>query len=140
MLDSLTIKLDEEQQELVEEWFLTVCCIDLFSTDHCGHWACHLASRPSESLDGLFDFLVYDEGEPCDQLDEESEQALTELFQEGGKIYLPDSYHIFNYEFFTKVLEKGIWEHGVGFLDGTADASDLDNAVQRALFGEVQYC
>lgn len=128
---SLHITLDAEQTELYNSTIASILESDTFSTDCIGFWACGVISSGDG---GDRRWLLWEEASGFPEKEAEAIAA----WKDGQP--LPEGYYYFNRDQAERVIAIGILAHGIGFLDGTTDANDLDIAIQKAVLGEKRYC
>lgn len=126
----VTIELTMEHKQMYDEMIEDILSSDTFSTDCIGGWAegVHWVKGDEHR------WMLLEETEADSSLLPKARQA----FDDGQE--LPHGYHYFNRDTAEKVIAFGLLQHGIGFLDGTTDANDLDVAIQNVVLGEQKYC
>lgn len=122
---SLILSLDDDELEAWNDMADWLTNSDMFGHYYIGSWACGIQYQ-----EGL-GWLVHEEEMP------NHEDVAIAAWLAGNP--LPEGYYRLNRDAAERAIEYGVLHHGIGWIDGDADAPMIDKALQIAILGEDRY-
>lgn len=132
----ISLTLTEIESLSFNNAILEILNTDIFNYDCIGYWACGIACRPDANGDNHW--LLFEDGEERSSDEEELVERFLQDEEPLGD--LPPGYHHLRRREAKHIAERALLQYGIGFLDGTTDASDLDRMVQLVVLGNFRYC